>query len=193
MNALQLFLTRYGRSTEMVRDMLADLTEEQVRTAPCEGVNTLAWLVWHIARVEDVGVNRLVLDDQQVFDSGEWARRLNVPRQDFGTGMTQAEVRSLSACVDLVQLAAYTDAVADRTRKVVQGMRPEDLDTINDAAYIQRVVDQDGFVTEGQGWVPAYMQGQPRGFFLCHMALTHKFVHIGEGNAIRGLMGRPGR
>jgi hypothetical protein len=46
---------------------------------------------------------------------------------------------------------------------------------------------------EGQAWVPAYMQGQPRGFFQCHMALTHKFVHIREGNAIRGLMGRPGR
>lgn len=193
MNALQFFLTRYVRSTEMVRDMLADLAEEQIRVAPCEGVNTLAWLAWHIARVEDVGVNRLVLDDQQVFDSGEWARRLNVPRHDFGTGMTQAEVRNLSASVDLVQLVAYTDAVADRTQKVAQGMRPEDLDTINDAAYVQRVVDQDGFVTEDAAWVPEYMNGQPKGFFLCHLALTHKFVHVGEGNAIRGLMGRPGR
>jgi hypothetical protein len=34
---------------------------------------------------------------------------------------------------------------------------------------------------------------QTRGFFLCHLALTHNFVHLGEANAIRGLMGQPGR
>ena len=177
----------------MVRAMLMDVSEQQIRVAPCEGVNTLAWLAWHVARSEDVGVNRLVLDDRQVFDRDAWALRLKVSRRDIGTGMTQAEVRELSACIDLVQLAAYTDAVVERTQGVEKTMRPEDLDAINEAEYVQRVVDQDGFVTEDAGWVPQYMHGQPKAFFLCHLALTHKFVHIGEANAIRGLMGRPGR
>ena len=35
---------------------------------------------------------RAYLDDRQVFDRGEWAPRLNVPRRDFGTGMTPDEV-----------------------------------------------------------------------------------------------------
>lgn len=75
----------------------------------------------------------------------------------------------------------------------MQRLDAEDRDAINDAAYVQRVVDQDGFVTEDASWVPAYMNGQPKGFFLCHLALTHKFVHLGEANAIRGLVGHPGR
>jgi hypothetical protein len=37
------------------------------------------------------------------------------------------------------------------------------------------------------------MEGETRGYFLCHLALTHTFVHAGEVNAIRGLMGHPGR
>ncbi len=193
MNGLQFFLTRYVRARAMIHDMLADLSEAQIRAAPREGVNTLAWLAWHIARVEDVGVNRLVLDDQQLFERGGWARRLNVPRCDFGTGMTAAEVRDLSVCIDLEQLLAYSDAVVERTLHVVQRMHPEDLDAINDAAYMQRVVVQDGFVSEDASWVPEYMEGQPKGFFLGHLALTHKFVHQGEANAIRGLMGHPGR
>jgi hypothetical protein len=107
--------------------------------------------------------------------------------------MTQDEVHDLSARIDLEQLCAYADAVAERTLGVVHSMQPEDLDAINDAAYIQHVVDQDGFVTEDAAWVPEYMNGQSKGLFLCHLALTHKFVHVGEANAIRGLMGHPGR
>jgi len=173
--------------------MFADLSETQIRTAPHSGVNTLAWLAWHVSRVEDVGVNRLVVNEEQVFVRGSWAKRLRVSRCDFGTGMTATEVSDLSTCIDLEELLAYADAVTQRTQQVVLALRPEDLDAINDAAYVQHVVDQDHFVTEEAAWVPDYMHGQPKGFFLAHLALTHKFVHQGEANAIRGLMGQPGR
>lgn len=106
MNGLEFFLTRYDRTKAMIHEMLADLSEAQVRVAPHQGVNTLAWLAWHVARVEDVGVNRLVLDDQQLFIRDGWATRLNVPRSDFGTGMTPSEVSDLSMCIDLEQLVA---------------------------------------------------------------------------------------
>ena len=193
MDALQFFLTRYKRRADMAGSMMDGLTDQQVRVAPRSGVNTIAWLVWHVARVEDVGVNRLVADDRQVFDRGEWAPRLNVPRRDFGTGMTPDEVRDLSARIDLAALRAYWQAVGHRTEEVVHGLRPEDLDQVNDAAYVRGVVEHDGFVTEDALWVRDYMEGQTRGFFLCHLALTHNFVHLGEANAIRGLMGQPGR
>jgi hypothetical protein len=119
--------------------------------------------------VEDVGLGRLVLDDQQLFVRDGWARRLKVPRCDFGTGMTPSEVHDLSMCIDLEQLVAYSDAVVERTLEVVQHLDAEDLDAINDAAYVQRVVDEDAFVTEDASWVPAYMNGQPKGFFLGHL------------------------
>ena len=60
----------------MSRALLADLSDEQMRTPPCPGVNTLTWLVWHMARVEDIGLNRFVTDGEQVFDGGGWGRRL---------------------------------------------------------------------------------------------------------------------
>jgi hypothetical protein len=83
--------------------------------------------------------------------------------------------------------------VVERTLDVAEHLHPEELDAINDAEYVQGVMDEDGFVTEDQSWVPDYMKGQPKGFFLCHVALTHKCIHVGEANAIRGLMGHPGR
>ncbi len=94
MNSCDLFLLRYRFSHPgMSRRMLADLTEDQARTPHCPGVNTLAWLVWHMARTEDIGLNRFVTDGEQVFDAAGRGARPGVARRELGTGMTPAEVR----------------------------------------------------------------------------------------------------
>ena len=193
MNGQELFLLRYRDSHPgMSHDILDDLRDEQVRRPPCPGVNTLTWLVWHMARVEDIGINRFVSDGEQVFDDGDWAKRLGVARRDFGTGMTPDEVLDLSARIEVEALHAYWDAVEDRTVAVVQSLHPEDLDTILDASHVYRVFDHDEVVRPDALWVRDYMEGQPRGFFLIHLGLTHIFVHRGEALAIRGLYGHPG-
>ena len=194
MNAQELFLLRYRwNHPGMSRRMLADLDDQQMRTPPCPGVNTLTWLVWHMARVEDIGVNRFVTDGEQVFDGAAWGRRLGVSRRDLGTGMTPDEVRDLSARIDVPALHDYWDAVEERTLAVVPRLRSDELDVILDAAHVRRIFAQDGLDTPDAGWVCDYMENQPRGFFLVHLALTHIFVHGGEALAIRGLYGHPGR
>ena len=46
----------------------AGLTDAQMRVRPGKGVNSLAWLLWHMARTEDVNVNLVIVDGRQVFD-----------------------------------------------------------------------------------------------------------------------------
>src|SRR4051812_8848907 len=160
-----MFLRRYrpdhpgmsSNHTGMSRRMVADLSEEQVRRPPCPGVNTLTWLVWHMARVEDIGLNRFVSDGEQVFDGGGWGTRFGVTRRDFGTGMTPDEVLDLSARIDVEALHAYWDAVEERTIAVVQNLLPEDLDTILEANHVHRVFAQDEVVTPDALWVRDYM------------------------------------
>jgi hypothetical protein len=192
MNAQELFLLRYrSNHPGMSRRMVEGLTDAQVRTPPCPGVNTLTWLIWHMARVEDIGLNRFVTDGEQVFD-GEWGARLGVSRRDLGTGMTPNEVCDLSTSIDMSALHAYWDAVEERTVAVVERLRPDDLDAILDATHVRRVFARDGLDTPEAGWVCDYRENQPRGFFLVHLGLTHIYVHWGEAQAIRGLYGQPG-
>ena len=70
MDTMAFFRTRYddlhGRFTD---DLLSGLTEDQLRHRPHPGVNTIVWLLWHIARAEDIGVNRLLVDGREVLDS----------------------------------------------------------------------------------------------------------------------------
>jgi DinB superfamily len=44
----------------MIQRVVNKVTDEQVRSSPIKGVNTIAWLLWHMARAEDLAVNRFV-------------------------------------------------------------------------------------------------------------------------------------
>ena len=110
MDAIGFFLTRYGDlHGGLVEGLLAKLPEAQLRARPHPGVNTVAWLVWHSARIEDLAVNRFLSDRRQVLDEG-WLERLAVPRRDVGTGMTDAQVDEFSAGIDLQALKVGTSS-----------------------------------------------------------------------------------
>jgi hypothetical protein len=82
MDAIGLFLSRYGDiHGGLVEGLLAKLPEAQLRTRPHPGVNTISWLVWHSARIEDLAVNRFLSDRRQVLDEG-WLERLAVPHRE---------------------------------------------------------------------------------------------------------------
>src|SRR5262249_11835725 len=94
-----------------------------MRLRPSEGLNSLVWLLWHMARTEDVAINVIVAGSDQVLDA-EWARRMNPPWRIIGTGMTDSEVGELTARADVPSVRAYRSAVGIRTRHVVQAPRP---------------------------------------------------------------------
>jgi uncharacterized damage-inducible protein DinB len=61
MDAIQFFLCRHQPVHRLVIERLLDEPNEtQIRRRPIEGVNSIAWLVWHIARAEDLAINRFV-------------------------------------------------------------------------------------------------------------------------------------
>ena len=49
--------------------ILGGISDDQMRLRPGKETNSIAWLVWHMARTEDVVVNLVVVDnDRQVFE-----------------------------------------------------------------------------------------------------------------------------
>jgi len=74
-----------------------------------------------MARVEDVAVNLVLTAGRQVLDDG-WLARLDVPRTDVGTGMTEDEVVEFTVRADVDAVRAYPGAVALQTREVVASL-----------------------------------------------------------------------
>src|SRR5215510_4235792 len=94
MDALQFFLLRHEalRSTtaqQSIDILFSQLSEAQLRHRPRPDLNSIAWIVWHMARCEDFGVQRLVGYRPQIFDQQGWMARLHVPLRDSGTCMTE--------------------------------------------------------------------------------------------------------
>jgi hypothetical protein len=190
MDAIDFFLLRYGElHGRLTDDLLAGLSEAQVRGRPHPGVNTVAWLLWHSARIEDVGVNRFVTDGAQVLDDG-WEARLGTSRRDVGTGMSDAEVDALSAGIDLQALRRYGDAVTRRTLAVVETLRGADLGAVVPAERVKRVSVSEGAVAAGAEWLTDFWAaGRSRAWILAQMPLLHVYGHYFEARVTRGLWG----
>ncbi len=96
----------------------------------------IAWQLWHMARVEDVGVNRLATDGTQVLYDGNWQQRMNVSLREWGTSMREEEVTDLVERIDVPALLDYRQAVAERTVQVVGRLGTENLDGVADQDYV---------------------------------------------------------
>jgi hypothetical protein len=152
-------------------------------------MNSMAWLLWHVARTEDVVVNLVVSDGRQVFDP-EWSRRLGVDRPDIGTAMTDAEVSALSARIDLGAALAYRSAVGRRTRTVVRALPTPVWDEEVTDIDTARAVAAGAFGPSAE-WVPGIWTKQSRSLRLGATVLMHTSLHLGEAIEVRGRAGVP--
>jgi hypothetical protein len=160
------------------------LTDEQMRVRPREDLNSLAWLMWHIARAEDIFINTVLGSRTQLFDDEGWAKRLAVTRRDFGIGMTSPEVTELTRQIDLGALREYRDGVGRRTRDVITGFKPEDWEGAVAADAVQRAASQGAFGVRTEQIVKGF-PGRPRSAMLSGIALFHSAGHIGEAATVR--------
>jgi hypothetical protein len=190
MDAIDFFLVRYEQIHQALKDpAIKALGAAQLRGRPHPGVNTIAWLLWHMARVEDVGVSRFVVDRPQVLEDG-WLARLGVARRDVGTGMSDAEVNDFSARVDLEALGGYGEAVTRRTLQVVEGLRGSDLEAVVPRERVERVARDDGAVAAGAEWLTEFWAGgRTRAWVLAQTPLLHVYGHYFEARAVAGLWG----
>jgi hypothetical protein len=194
MDAAHFFLLRYEPLHAVMTDrLLAELSDAQLRARP-NGQNSIAWLLRHVARAEDIGVNRFATDAPEVFDDGGWQKRLSVARRDVGTGMTSEEVADLSAQIDVSALRDYWRAVGQRTVDVIRSHGSKEWDEVIDSDRIRQIVrDQGDFGPNvNVERLESFYGGMTRGWAFAHFALTHSYGHFYEANIIRGMLGFPG-
>lgn len=197
MNALTLFLHQHARTHSPViaalegefsleESAVRGLTEDQLRMRP-HGLNSIAWILWHIARAEDVAVNVIVASRPQIWDQNSWSERLNVARRDVGTGSTADEVASLSASIDIPALRAYRTAVGRATREVAQSLPEAGWDSGLDTGRYRDAVNQGAFGPNA-GWLAQFWEGKTAAFFLSWVAAGHNISHLGQARWVKKLI-----
>lgn len=190
MDISELFFQRYDPLYNFyISSFWEQVSPQQMRERPQARVNSIAWNLWHMARAEDAGLNRFVVDGVQVLDEEPWMARMNVPWRHHGSEMTLAEVDELSRRVDLAGLRAYMDAVEARTREIVPTLDMAELGGVMGEARVRQIVIDEGLAcVDGEGFVANYT-GWSKGKCLFTFGLTHGYQHVGEIGVIASLVG----
>ncbi len=190
MNISTLFLQRYD---PLHNFYLAGIWEQAphdlMRLRPHPRTNSIAWNLWHIARVEDAGLNRFVADRPQVLDEGSWMERMNLPWRHHGTEMTFAEVDELNQRVDCSALHDYWLAVQARTRLILSMLELHEMDAAMEEGRLRQIMLDEGLAhSNPEGFIKNYL-GWSKGKCLFTFGLTHTFQHLGEIEVIASLVG----
>jgi DinB superfamily len=175
-----------GRAFPLQR-VFEELSDEQMRVRPGPGLNSCLWLLWHMARTEDVAVNLVVAGRDQVLDEA-WMKRMKVPWRIIGTGMTDVEVADVTDHADVAAVRAYRTAVGLRTREVVQTLPADAWEQVVGDEDIQRAIVAGAFGSRHEGRKHPWL-GWTCADQLASSALRHNAGHIGEAVTIRGLSG----
>ena len=159
--------------------VLNDMTEAQFRRIPRNCEHSVAWLIWHIARCEDITMNLLVAGSPQVLNQGGWLERIKTPICHAGNEMDAASMANFSTAVDIEALRAYRVAVGRRTREIVKPLQPEDLKQKVAPVRLQRVWDEGAVVEAASGIVNYWGKRNVAGLLLMP-ATRHNLVHLNE-------------
>jgi uncharacterized damage-inducible protein DinB len=161
-----LLLYAYEQIQEHLRPAVEGLSPEQLAYRPSPDANSIAWLAWHLARIQDSHIAE-VAGTEQVWTAEGWADRFDLPFDPTATGYgftteQVAQVRVESAGL----LLAYAAAVHARTAGFLRGLTDNDLD---------RVVDEN--------WDPPVTLG-----VRLVSVLDDDLQHVGQAAYVRGFL-----
>jgi uncharacterized damage-inducible protein DinB len=134
MKSNELLLDAFGRIRETVAGTLAGIDDEALALQPAGNGNSIAWLIWHLTRIEDVQVSSPA-GVEDVWTSQGFAGRFNLPlpHDDTGYGHSRRQVALVRARGEL--LLDYHDAVHQQTVEFLKTLKDEDLDRVIDTSW----------------------------------------------------------
>ncbi len=124
-----------GRVRETATRAVAGLSSAQLEARIDPEANTIAWLLWHIGRVQDAQVAD-VAGREEVWTAGGWMGRFALPfgASETGYAHSAAEVAEVSG-VSAELLAAYVTDVCDHTIEYLRTLGEADLGRIVDTRW----------------------------------------------------------
>ena len=134
MKSNELLLDAFGRIHESVAAALDGADDEVLLRRPAGKGNSMAWLIWHLSRVEDAQLASAA-GLEQVWTSQGFAARFDLPLsgRDTGYGHSSGQVDAVKAPPEL--LLDYYDAVHRQTVDFLEGLGDEDFDRIVDTRW----------------------------------------------------------
>ena len=129
-----------GRISRGLERALKGITAEEMHRQPREDCNSIAWLAWHLTRVQDHHLSSLA-GREQAWTADGWHARFGMEPdpENAGWGHTPEQAATFRA-PDSQALLDYYTAVFDRSKAYLATLQPADLDWVLDEPQWQETV-----------------------------------------------------
>jgi len=164
MKATDLILMSLEETKGYIEGALKGLTPEELAWTPKPHSNSIAFLLWHLARVEDIWINRLIQGGKDFYETDGWYKKFGTPAEDSGMGFDVAKLKAWPV-PKLELLKDYAAAVRKNTISFVRSLNEKQLAEEKDYHFFKNTV----------GWA------------LCHL-ITEVGEHSGQIGYIKGMM-----
>lgn len=163
-----------------VDELVSDLEAEEYAVMPCSKDETIAWVFWHIARIEDLTMNILLADGNQVFDD-QWKERLNTPITDTGNALSDDEIISLSKNLNIPELLNYRNEVGRRTRQIARNLTAEDMKRKVTKQGLNRIMAEGGVTQQEDSiWLLDFWGKKDMAGLLLMPPTRHVMLHLND-------------
>ena len=152
---------------------LEGLTFEELNWRPRPEANSIAFIVWHVSRVEDGWFQHFVQDTTQVWLAERWHERFGLPEGSSGFGYSVEQLAEFPALRE-EDLRGYFDAVRKSTLACLKEMTETDLDRVPGRSPFPDSASSSRFAE----FTVARMFRQ---------LIGEEYQHLGHVNYIRGL------
>ncbi|MCG7525746.1 DinB family protein [Streptomyces sp. OfavH-34-F] len=135
MNAADILTEGYSRIQETVHEAVEGLAPDDLHARLDAGANSIAWLVWHLTRVQDDHIADAA-GTEQLWTAQGWAGRFDLPFNEDATGYGQSSEEVAAVRVDSGDLLLdYYDAVHAHTLAFLGTLDGPALDRVVDEAW----------------------------------------------------------
>lgn len=163
-----------------VDKLINDLNRDEYAIMPTNKDETIAWVLWHITRIEDLTVNMLVAQKEQIFDE-QWKERLSVSITDTGNALSDDEIMDLSKSINIDELLCYRNEVAKNTIEVVKDLKAEDMKRKVCPIDLERILATGGVTKhEDSIWLLDFWGNKDISGILLMPPARHVILHLND-------------
>lgn len=126
MHSKDVVIAALNRNQSVLAMTLADMTPEQMAFRPDETSNSLAWLAWHLTRVQDREASGLSGQEQAWIAEG-WHAKFGkaADPNETGMGYTPDQVAASETSTQLI--LDYHNAVVEHSKAYLEPLTHDDL------------------------------------------------------------------
>jgi hypothetical protein len=190
MNAVTLLGKQLANVNAIFHSLIEDLTDQEWISRPAPGQNIIAYIAWHLPRVQDSHIHTWIQGIPELVHSDRWSHWRHLKPFGDGVGISLEEADEVALSVLQADVLAYADAVYHESSAWLYSLSEADLDRIpNTRLHLSPYSEYQtpGFYEESSS-----LLDQPIWAQLMRPCIGHVHRHLGELELAKALL-RAGR